>query len=66
ADQDIVIGGYVIPKGTAVMANLWAVHMDPNLWESPETFNPYRFLVLDDQTLKIAPKPEHLIPFSIG
>ncbi|CAN8015620.1 unnamed protein product, partial [Ixodes persulcatus] len=62
----IVIGGYVIPKGTAVMANLWAVHMDPKLWGSPETFNPYRFLVLNDQTLKITPKPEHLIPFSIG
>ncbi|XP_040062893.1 cytochrome P450 2U1 [Ixodes scapularis] len=64
--ENIVIGGYVIPKGTAVMANLWAVHMDPNLWESPETFNPYRFLVLDDQTLKITTKPDYLIPFSIG
>ncbi|CAN7985560.1 unnamed protein product, partial [Ixodes hexagonus] len=64
SDQEILIGGYVIPKGAVVMANLWAVHMDPNLWKSPEKFDPARFL--DERTLRLMPKPEHLIPFSIG
>ncbi|XP_070567861.1 cytochrome P450 2U1-like [Ptychodera flava] len=42
--DDIIFYGYTIPKGTMVMSNLWAVHMDKENWERPEEFNPSRFL----------------------
>lgn len=44
------------------MPHLEAVHMDPKHWEDPEQFKPTRFL----KDGSLAPKPEQLIPFSIG
>ncbi|XP_040069866.3 steroid 17-alpha-hydroxylase/17,20 lyase, partial [Ixodes scapularis] len=64
AHEDISIDNYVIPKGTIVLPNLWAVHMNPKLWKDPEAFDPSRFLTADGSGL-IA-KPEHLVPFSVG
>lgn len=63
AAEDTFFGEYFIPKGTIVMPNLWAVHMDPKLWKNPEDFDPSRFL---EEGGKRAAKPEHLIPFSLG
>lgn len=62
AAQDTVYKEYFIPKGTVVMPHLEAVHMDPQHWEDPEQFKPTRFL----KDGGLAPKPEQLIPFSIG
>ncbi|XP_070567864.1 cytochrome P450 2U1-like [Ptychodera flava] len=42
--DDVEVYGYTIPKGTMVMSNLWAVHMDEKNWERPEKFDPSRFL----------------------
>ncbi|XP_040070115.1 cytochrome P450 2J4 [Ixodes scapularis] len=64
ADEDVIVQGYLIKAGTVVMANLWAVHMDPNLWEAPGEFRPERFLTKDGS--RLIPKPEWLIPFSAG
>ncbi|CAN7985376.1 unnamed protein product [Ixodes hexagonus] len=64
ADEDTEIEGYFIPKGTIVIANIWAVHMDPNLWTNPEEFDPTRFL--DETGTKVLPKPDHLMAFSTG
>ncbi|XP_015920197.2 cytochrome P450 18a1 [Parasteatoda tepidariorum] len=59
--QNAKLGGYLIEKGTHVMSNLWAVHMDPNLWDKPDEFNPERFLVNDRVV-----KPPYFMPFSVG
>ncbi|GBM10395.1 Cytochrome P450 18a1 [Araneus ventricosus] len=59
--QDTQLGGYFIPEGTHILPNLWAIHMDPNLWDSPEDFRPERFLV-DGAVVK----PQHFMPFSVG
>ncbi|CAN8015616.1 unnamed protein product, partial [Ixodes persulcatus] len=62
--EDVIIGGFTIPEGTIVMANLWAVNMDSSLWVHPEKFDPYRFI--EESGAKLKPKPEYFIPFSIG
>ncbi|KAM0790540.1 hypothetical protein ACM66B_003409 [Microbotryomycetes sp. NB124-2] len=42
--EDDVYDGYFIPKGTTVLANHWAIHLDPVMYPDPETFNPERFI----------------------
>ncbi|CAE6456849.1 unnamed protein product, partial [Rhizoctonia solani] len=39
--------GYLIPKGSIIMTNAWAMSRDESLYKSPETFDPERFLNLD-------------------
>ncbi|GAA6017347.1 hypothetical protein JCM10207_005602 [Rhodosporidiobolus poonsookiae] len=48
--EDDWYNGYFIPKGTIVLANHWAIHLDPELYPDPETFNPERFLDRDPST----------------
>ncbi|RZC50137.1 hypothetical protein C5167_018562 [Papaver somniferum] len=36
--------GYIIPKGTAVLVNVWGIGRDPALWDNPLSFYPERFL----------------------
>jgi len=36
--------GYLIPKGTMVITNLWFMMHDPKVYSDPMTFNPARFL----------------------
>lgn len=42
--QDDEYMGYRIPKGTTVIANIWALMQDPYTYPNPEAFNPERFL----------------------
>ncbi|XP_072165163.1 cytochrome P450 2J4-like [Diadema setosum] len=42
--RDCKIGGYDVPKGSAVAANLLHFAKSPSLWEDPEEFRPERFL----------------------
>ncbi|XP_077535558.1 cytochrome P450 18a1 [Haemaphysalis longicornis] len=58
---DVELAGYRIPAGTHVISNLWAIHMDPDLWEDPEEFRPERFLVNGR-----VHKPDYFMPFSVG
>ncbi|KAL3209675.1 hypothetical protein MRX96_038097 [Rhipicephalus microplus] len=62
--EDTTFDEYFIPKGTTVIPNVWAVHNDPTLWKEPSKFDPTRFFKEDGSLIQ--PKPEHLIPFSIG
>ena len=43
ADEDDVYDGYLIPKGAAVIGNIWAIHMDPEHYPNPTKFDPNRF-----------------------
>nr|AID61380.1 cytochrome P450 [Calliphora stygia] len=60
--RDVEVNGYKIPAGSHVIPLINSVHMDPNLWEKPEEFNPRRFL---DSEGKVR-KPEYFIPFGVG
>ena len=42
--QDYELDGYAMPKGTVVMANLFASHHSPEVWGDPEVFRPERFI----------------------
>ncbi|XP_065290412.1 cytochrome P450 2A9-like isoform X2 [Dermacentor albipictus] len=64
AEEDVVVGQYLIPAGTVVISNIWAAHMDPERWTDPEQFKPERFLT--DEGSVLIEKPQNLIAFSIG
>ncbi|XP_038069826.1 cytochrome P450 2J2-like [Patiria miniata] len=63
ASQDTVIGGYHIPKGSIVFANIGAIGLDSTVWKEPDRFNPARFL---DESGKLAKREDDMIPFSTG
>jgi cytochrome P450 len=45
---DIQVGGYNIPKGSTVLANLYEVMRDPKVFDSPDEFHPERFIDLGE------------------
>ncbi len=65
--ENVELGGFVIPKGTRIQLNLWALHHDPEFWTNPEEFRPERFL---DESGRIVPADhpnrKHLMPFGAG
>lgn len=42
--QDDVYAGYLIPRGTWVQGNVWAIHRNPRDFPDPDRFNPWRFV----------------------
>ena len=41
--EDVEIGGYVVPKGSLVTVNTYALQRDPRFFDDPERFDPERF-----------------------
>ncbi|XP_041913252.1 cytochrome P450 2J2-like [Alosa sapidissima] len=62
AEKDTTLGGYLIPKGTALMTNLTSVLFDKSEWETPGEFNPGHFL---DSEGKFR-RRDAFMPFSAG
>ncbi|CAN9500604.1 unnamed protein product [Ophioblennius macclurei] len=62
ASKDTTLGGYTIPKGTAVMPMLQSALTDESMWETPDSFNPQHFLDEDGKFQK----REAFLPFSAG
>ncbi|KAK0235434.1 cytochrome P450 [Armillaria nabsnona] len=42
--EEDTYGGCRIPKGSTVIANIWAICRDPSVYPDPDTFDPNRFL----------------------
>ncbi|EJT98939.1 cytochrome P450 [Dacryopinax primogenitus] len=49
--QDESYDGWILPKGSIVIPNSWALAQDPIIYEEPSVVNPDRFLSEDSQTL---------------
>ncbi|OLE70174.1 MAG: hypothetical protein AUI36_04085, partial [Cyanobacteria bacterium 13_1_40CM_2_61_4] len=43
ATEDVIVGGYHVPKGTIVAMSPYVLHRDPRWFEQPEQFRPERF-----------------------
>ncbi|KAI9713189.1 MAG: hypothetical protein M1820_001174 [Bogoriella megaspora] len=43
-DRDDTHKSFFFPAGTTFVMNVWAMHMDPNEYDDPESFKPSRFL----------------------
>ena len=60
--KPISVCGVIIPEDAVVVANIFAVHRDPELWTDPNDFKPERFLDENGHLVQ----PEELIPFNTG
>ncbi|KAK3747034.1 hypothetical protein QZH41_017807, partial [Actinostola sp. cb2023] len=61
-DETYIIDGKEVPEGTFVLANIYALHRNPHVWENPQEFNPDRFLPERCKERSIY----SFIPFSLG
>ncbi|KAL3810160.1 hypothetical protein ACJIZ3_000049 [Penstemon smallii] len=57
------VNNYTIPKDTIILVNFWAIHLDPNNWEDPESFKPERFL---GSNIDFMGAHFQFLPFSAG
>ncbi|XP_059297766.1 geraniol 8-hydroxylase-like isoform X2 [Lycium ferocissimum] len=62
-EQDVELCDYIIPKGSQVLVNVWAIGRDSTFWEDPLVFKPERFWSSD---LDMRGKDFELIPFGVG
>ncbi|EIT81129.1 cytochrome protein [Aspergillus oryzae 3.042] len=63
AMEDDMLEGYRIPKGAAILSNIWAFTHDPSEYHDPMTFKPERFLSDNGHTPERDP---HLLAFGFG
>lgn len=64
AEEDVEINGYVVPKDSNILVNVWATGRDSEAWsDRPDEFVPERFL-----ESRIDARGQHfgLIPFGSG
>ncbi|KAI1892055.1 hypothetical protein AGOR_G00150040 [Albula goreensis] len=62
SNKDTALGGYLIPKGTMLLAILTSVMYDKSVWETPDTFNPGHFLDSEGNFVR----KDAFLPFSAG
>uniref|UniRef100_A0AAG5DEV8 Cytochrome P450 n=1 Tax=Anopheles atroparvus TaxID=41427 RepID=A0AAG5DEV8_ANOAO len=60
--EDMEMNGTIIPAGTTISLNIFAIHRNPKVFPDPEKFIPERFS--DDNDIKRG--PYDYIPFSAG
>ncbi|GLJ32322.1 hypothetical protein SUGI_0650480 [Cryptomeria japonica] len=66
AGSSFEIGGFVIPKDSEVMVNVWAIGRNPSIWKNPLEFMPERFLEGESRKIEYSGQNFELIPFGAG
>ncbi|XP_040997569.1 cytochrome P450 CYP82D47-like [Juglans microcarpa x Juglans regia] len=64
-NEDCIIGGYHVPKGTRLITNIWKIQTDSQIWSDPLEFKPERFLSTH-KDFDVRGKKFELIPFGSG
>jgi cytochrome P450 len=64
--REVELSGFTIPAGTRLMVNLFAIHRDPSVYESPDEFRPERFLGQPDVLATSAFDHYQLEPYGAG
>ncbi|XP_076931697.1 7-ethoxycoumarin O-deethylase-like [Bidens hawaiensis] len=62
-DKQVQLNGYIIPKGTQVLVNAWAIGRDPIVWDDPLELKPQRFMM---SGVDVRGQDFNLIPFGAG
>ncbi|KAJ8643832.1 hypothetical protein MRB53_005580 [Persea americana] len=67
AAKDCEINGYLIPKNSTLLVNVWAIARDPAVWPEPLEFRPSRFLPGSEQAhIDVRGNDFEVIPFGAG
>ncbi|RXG57808.1 cytochrome P450 4V2 [Armadillidium vulgare] len=61
-NEDVIIDGYTVPKGTSTMIFVYQLHRDPEVFPDPNTYKPERFFPENYANRS----PYAYIPFSAG
>ena len=61
--KDTVLCGHRVPKDTVVIVDIEAVHLDPDCWENPTVFDPYRHI---DEDGNLITNQRNFFPFGAG
>lgn len=62
AVTDVKFKGYDIPEGWGVIPIFAAAHLDSNVYENPQKFDPWRWLTISSSTARI----DNYMPFGQG
>ncbi|PWA96070.1 geraniol 10-hydroxylase [Artemisia annua] len=62
-ETKVTLDGYIVPKGTQVLVNVWAIGRDPSTWDNSLEFKPERFL---NSELDVRGRDFELLPFGGG
>ncbi|XP_041367337.1 cytochrome P450 2U1-like [Gigantopelta aegis] len=62
ATEDSTIEDYHVPKGTHVLASLFCLHRQPDVFEDPESFRPERHVDIDGSLKNF----ENMMPFGVA
>ncbi|KAI0638604.1 cytochrome P450 [Trametes polyzona] len=68
-DDSFDMMGYALPPGTVVGTQAWSMHRDSEVFPSPETFLPERWLPVDGvagEEERLARMSQYLMPFGVG
>ncbi|TBU45170.1 cytochrome P450 [Dichomitus squalens] len=68
-DDGFDMMGYALPPGTVVGTQAWSMHRDSEVFPSPETFLPERWLSVEGtagEDERLNRMSQHLMPFGVG
>ncbi|KZT06455.1 cytochrome P450 [Laetiporus sulphureus 93-53] len=68
-DDSFDLMGYALPPGTIVSTQSWSMHRDADVFPSPETFLPERWLPIDGiegEEERLGRMSQYMMPFGVG